>query len=62
MDYRPTSAPLAVRPGEAARLIGLSRAEVFRRLQRGEIPSVKVGHARLIPFDELRAWLARQVS
>ena len=49
--------PLAVRPDEAAALLRLSRSAFYQLLSRGEIPSVRVGRARLIPITAIRKWL-----
>lgn len=34
---------------ELAKIIGLSRSQVFRKIQNGEIPSEKVGRINLVP-------------
>jgi excisionase family DNA binding protein len=47
-------------PNRAAEMVGLSRAAFWRLLQDGQIKSVKVGSARLIPLDALREWLEQQ--
>ena len=52
--------PLLLRPAEAAKALSLSRSKVYELLLTGEIASVKVGAARLIPVDGLRAWMERQ--
>jgi excisionase family DNA binding protein len=57
------SPKLALRPAEAAEALGLSRAELYRHIQSGELVSFKVGKARLIAVDDLRAFIAaRRVS
>jgi excisionase family DNA binding protein len=53
---------LAVPPADAARAVGLSRAALYPRLMSGEIKSVLVGRRRLVPVDELRRWLGRQME
>lgn len=55
-------APLAVRPEEAAALIGVSRASLYRLLAAGEIPSRRAGRARLVAVRHLEDWLDRQAS
>ena len=52
--------PLAVRLVVAARMIGLSRSMIYELLEEGAIESIKVGRARLIPVESLRAFLAAQ--
>lgn len=49
--------PLAVSPAEAARLLGMSRSRLYDLLTSGEIASFKTGHARLIPYAALTAWV-----
>jgi len=34
---------------ELAKILGLSRSQVFRKIQNGEIPSEKIGRINLIP-------------
>jgi len=53
----PLETPLALRPDDAARAIGLSRAQVYRLMDRGELASFKAGSARLIAIAELRRWV-----
>jgi excisionase family DNA binding protein len=50
--------PLAVSPGEAARLAGLGRTTIYSALKSGALPSIKIGKRRLIAIEGLRAWLA----
>lgn len=45
--------PLFVDPREAARLLSISRAEIYNILAAGRMRSVKHGKRRLIPMDEL---------
>ena len=49
-----------MRVPEAARLIGLSRSRLYELMRRGEVDYVKVGGATLIPYEGLRAFIARQ--
>jgi len=57
---------LAVRPRQAAKLLGVSSRTLYEWTRRGLIPSVRVGHGRrkvvLYPVADLRAWLARQTT
>ncbi len=50
---------LAVSPPEAAALLGISRAMLYRLLSRGEITSVKIGASRRIRVDALRDYLLK---
>ena len=50
---------------EAARLAGVSYVHVWRLVQRGEVPSVRVGvgHGPIrIPREQFTRWLFRDVS
>jgi excisionase family DNA binding protein len=44
---------------QAAYLLGISRTELYTRMQRGELRSVKLGRLRMIPATELDAFAAR---
>jgi excisionase family DNA binding protein len=44
--------------GDACRISGLSRSEVYRRLAAGDIRAIKSGSRALILMDSLRAYLA----
>jgi excisionase family DNA binding protein len=50
---------LAVPFSEAAALVGLSRASLYRALARGELKTIRVGARRLIRLAELDSWLRR---
>ncbi len=43
---------------EAANLLGISRNSAFAAAKRGELPSVMVGHRRLVPVKALERFLA----
>lgn len=53
-----TETRLSYRPNEAARALGISRDTVFKLLASGDLRSLKIGQARLIPADSLRDFLA----
>jgi excisionase family DNA binding protein len=57
IDSPSKSEPLAVSPGEAARLAGLGRTTIYDALGSGDLKSIKIGKRRLITIDWLRAWL-----
>ena len=42
---------------EAAEVIGIGRSEVYERLARGEIESVKIGRRRIIPMEAAKRFL-----
>jgi excisionase family DNA binding protein len=45
---------------ETAKRLGISVPTVYRLIDRGELPSVKIGRARRIPLERLDSFLARQ--
>jgi excisionase family DNA binding protein len=53
----PLAPPLAVRPKEAARLLGVGHSHFYKLLKAGKIPSRMDGAARLIPYAGLVAYL-----
>jgi excisionase family DNA binding protein len=50
---RPLSPPLAVRPIEAARQLGVSRSRLYQLLKSGKIPHRKDGAATVIAYEDL---------
>lgn len=44
-------------PEEAARMLMISRSQLFELLARGEIESVKIGRLRRIPHDALLVYI-----
>ncbi len=42
---------------EAAEVIGIGRSEIYERMARGEIESVKVGRRRIIPAEAAKRFL-----
>jgi excisionase family DNA binding protein len=55
---RPLSPPLAVRPMEAARQLGISRSRLYQLLKSGKIPHRKDGAATVIAYEDLVAYLS----
>jgi excisionase family DNA binding protein len=53
---------LAYRPEEAAEASGLGRSTIFNLLRSGELESLKVGRARLIPVDALRKFIKERAA
>ncbi|MEW2444691.1 excisionase family DNA-binding protein [Micromonospora marina] len=51
--------PLMHKPLAAARRIGVGRSKLFELLAAGEIESVKVGRARLVPEAALVEYVDR---
>jgi predicted DNA-binding transcriptional regulator AlpA len=62
-----TTEPLALRPAEAAKALGISPRTLWGlTAPRGPIPCVRIGHGKrqsvLYPVAELQAWLRRQAA
>jgi excisionase family DNA binding protein len=60
------SAPLALRPREAAKALGISARHLWALTKSGVVPCVRVGSGArktvLYPVSLLEEWLARQAS
>jgi excisionase family DNA binding protein len=52
--------PLALRPREAARLLGISTRTLWSWTDQGVIPSAKVGRSVLYSVAALEKWLAER--
>lgn len=50
--------PLAIRPKEAAKLLGVSQRTLWAWTNEGIIPSAKVGRNVLYSISALEQWLA----
>jgi excisionase family DNA binding protein len=50
--------PVAYSVPQTARLIGLSKGQVYIEINAGRLRSVKVGRRRLIPASAIDKWLA----
>lgn len=57
-----TNAPLAVRAGEAARRLGVSKSTLERWRRDGLIPAAKVGGTVLFRVCDLERFLAQRVE
>jgi len=53
-----TTLLLSVR--EAARLLDLCEDTVYARAKCGDLPSIRVGHRRLVPRTQLEQWIHEQ--
>ena len=49
--------PLAVAPGEAARLMGIGRTLAYEEIASMRLRSIKIGKRRLITIDAIKDWL-----
>jgi len=56
---KPQIAPLRVDVIEAARIIGVSRRQLYRHVRAGKIDAVKDGSRTLFTMKELRAYIER---
>lgn len=51
--------PITVRIPEACRMLGIGRSKFYELITEGEIQTLKLGSATLVPLDGLRAFVAR---
>lgn len=54
-----TVEPLRVSIPDAAQILGVSRAHLYRHIKAGDIKTVKDGERTLFTMAELRAYVAR---
>jgi len=52
--------PLALRPKDAAKALGIGERLLWSKTAAGEIPHFRIGRAVLYPIEKLRDWLAEQ--
>jgi excisionase family DNA binding protein len=52
--------PLLLTVPEASRILGIGRSRLYELLATGEIPSLRIGRLRRIPYAALQGWVARQ--
>lgn len=50
--------PIMLRPAEVAALLALSRSEVYRLIEQGRIPAVRIGRSVRVP----RRWVEQQAA
>jgi predicted DNA-binding transcriptional regulator AlpA len=55
-------APLALRPKDAAKALGIGERLLWSMTNQRLIPHLRIGKAVVYPVDELRAWLAEQAG
>ena len=48
-------------PDETCEALGVKRSHLFKMLETGDIPSIKIGRLRRIPVEGLRTWVNKQV-
>lgn len=60
------SPPLALRPRQAAKALGISPRHLWQLTKDGHIPCVRVGSGKrqtvLYPVDVLQTWLSRNAT
>ena len=60
---KPTApAPLALRPREAAKALGIGQRKLWELTKAGNIPHIRLGACILYPVAQLQAWLAQQAG
>jgi excisionase family DNA binding protein len=57
-----TAARDTYRPREVAPRLGVSIPTVYRWIERGELPSIRIGRAVLVPAEGLRLWIASRTT
>ena len=66
MTTTSTSSPLALRPRDAAKALGISARTLWEWTRDGRVPCVRVGGGRrkvvLYPVDQLQTWLQQQAA
>jgi excisionase family DNA binding protein len=66
MADTPISGPMALRPKDAAKALGISTRHLWTLTHAGHIPCARVGSGKrqlvLYPVEVLRVWLASQAS
>jgi excisionase family DNA binding protein len=53
---------LVVRPADAERMLGCSHFTLYKLLGNGELKSFKLGKARRITVESIKAYIARQLE
>ena len=53
---------LLLRIDAAAERLAVSRATLYRLVQRGELPTVRIGSAVRVPVSAIERWLADQLT
>ncbi len=54
--------PIAYRPSEAARVLGISLSHLDRMTKAGEIPFARIGRLRVYSDDALRRWIQEKTE
>ena len=56
------TAPVAVRPAGAARMLGLGLSKLYELLRAGELSAYTVGRSRFITVASIREYVARRLA
>jgi excisionase family DNA binding protein len=51
-----------ITPAEAAEMLGISRATLFRLMRRGDFPVIRVESCPRIPIRALHRWIDSQAA
>lgn len=54
--------PIAYRPSEAARMLGVSLSHLQRMTRSGEVPYANLGGLKVYSDDVLREWIKERTS
>jgi excisionase family DNA binding protein len=54
--------PLLLGIRQAAPIAGVGRDAMYRLVAEGRVRSVRLGRKRLVPRQELEAWIARELE
>ena len=55
----PATTKITVRVPEAARMLGISRSRIYELITSGDIETLKLGRATLVPIASLHALIER---
>jgi excisionase family DNA binding protein len=53
---------ILLRPSEAAAAMGISRSRMYELLAANAVKSIRIGKSARVPVEELRAWVAAELS
>ena len=66
MSNEPVQTPLAMRPRDAARMLGISPRTLWEWTRTGIVPCVRIGTGKrqtvLYPLADLQAWLSEKAN
>ena len=56
------STRLLLNVAEVQQLTGLGRTKAYALVESGEIPSIRIGRARRVPYSALLQWIQRKLQ